>query len=825
MLAVRRRIPGIRPRIALIVAVVSCISATPTTALQQKRPVYDGETRLRFYEQHEAMKEASRFKEVEWVFLGPEVMSGRVTDIAVPPGSRWTIYVATASGGVWRTINEGTTWEPIFDNAPSGSTGAIAIPASDPELVWVGLGEANIFRSSMSGTGVYKSSDGGKSWQHMGLADTHHIARIVIHPTDPDTVYVAASGKEWTDNPERGVFKTTDGGNTWEKVLYVNERTGAIDLRIDPSDPETLYAAMWDRIRLKWMDPKPGPGSGIYKTNDGGRTWREIRNGLPESKELTGRIGIDVSRSNPNVLYALIDNHEPAREPEEGELDSYGRLRQTVIKGAQVYRSNDKGETWMKVSESSPEMERLFSTYGWVFGQIRVDPSDADTTYIMGVPMLKSIDGGREYVVVRYEGLHGDHHAMWIDPEDANHIINGNDGGVNIAYDGARTWRNLENHGVVQFYNVAYDMQEPFNVYGSIQDNSSWMGGPVTLPSEEEEEEQREPFRREWRRPQWRGTLGGEASYHAIDPTDPSVIFSESFYGQIQRTLEGETESITPPVGEDESPLRGQWLAPFLMSPHNPQVIYHGMQYIFRTMNRGETWERISPDLTYNDPGKQGDISYQTITAISESPLKFGLLYVGTDDGRAWVTRDGGSSWSEMTDGTTALVPGKWVSRAAASAFDEGTAYLSQNGKRDNDFQVYLYKTTDYGESWVDISDGIPGGPINVVKEDPKDPNILYVGTDLGVYVSTDGGGSWDVLANGIPNTFVHDLIVHPRDDIMVVATHGRGMYALDASKIREVASLFREVDDETVAGAHQVVGRDQDLLAPLTGADAENFL
>jgi len=743
----RRAVRIVSPRFPLLVAtalvLAVCLTGGVTTAVPQaKAPVYDGATRLQFYEQHEAMKETSRFKDLEWDFIGPQVMSGRVTGIAVPNDKPWTIYVATASGGVWKTVNEGTTWEPVFDDAPSGATGA--------------LGEANIFRSSMSGTGVYKSTDDAKTWQYMGLADTHHISRILIHPTNPNIVYVAAAGKEWDHNEDRGVYKTTDGGQSWDKVLYVDEKTGAYDLRMDPRDPDTIYASMWERIRLKWQDPSPGPGTGIWKTTDGGRNWRELNEGLPATREKRGRIGIDIAASNPDVVYALIDNHEPLTVAEEGELDSYGRPRGAVIKGAEVYRSDDKGESWEKVSEASEEMTGMYSTYGWVFGQIRVDPNDENVTYLMGVPMLKSIDGGREYQRVSYTGLHGDHHAMWIDPNDSNHVINGNDGGINISYDAGRTWKNMENHPVVQFYNVAYDMREPFWVYGSIQDNGSWKA-PVYLPARQLEEraKERERLLAEGADPQqlrmmmrfrpmqssidqWESAPGGEDSIHAIDPYDPDIVYSESFYGRIQRTINGETVSIVPEAGEGEPPLRGQWLAPFTLSPHNPKVIYHGMNFVFRSMDRGDTWEKISPDLSYNDPDKISKVTYQaipyqTITALAESPLKFGLVYAGTDDGRLWVTRDGGENWGELTD---KVVPGRWVSRVTPSAFDEGTVYVTQNGKRDSDFQAYVFMSTDYGETWKDISDGIPGGPVNVIKEDPRNPDILYVGTDLGIYVS-----------------------------------------------------------------------------------------
>jgi len=623
----------------------------------------------------------------------------------------------------------------------------------------------------------------------MGLAGTHTIARVIIHPENPDIVYVAASGHEWTYNKERGVYKSTDGGKIWKKVLYINEKIGAIDLVMDPSDSNVLYASMWNRIRRRWSDPRPGPDDGIFKTTDGGKTWKHLKKGLPPI-EITGRIGLDVARTNPNVIYAFVDNHEIKQKPKEGELDGYGRPKGPVVKGAEVYRSEDKGVTWRKVSPSDEEMEKFSSTYGWVFGQICVDPNDEDTIYIMGLRIGKSTDGGKTFQIIRYPDLHGDHHAMWIDPDDSNHIINGNDGGVNISYDGGKTWINYENMGVVQFYNATVDKAKPFNVYGSIQDNGSWRGPVTHLPLKSRaihrprRRQETEQFRKDPRF-EWERIPGGEASYLILDPTNPNIHYSQSFYGRIQRSEfkdgKWETVKIAPKAGKGEPRLRGQWLAPFMISPHNPFILYHGMQYLFRSLDKGETWERISPDLTYNNPDELGvlpyAISFQTITTISESPLKFGLIYVGTDDGRVHVTRDSGKRWTEIVKG---LPYKKHVSRIVASKYDEGTVYLALNGKRDDDFADYLYKSTDYGKIWVDISGNIPCGPINVVREDPKNLKVLYVGTDLGVYATVDGGASWHVLANNIPTTFVHDLVVHPRDNALVAATHGRGMYVID---------------------------------------------
>jgi photosystem II stability/assembly factor-like uncharacterized protein len=585
-------------------------------------------------------------------------------------------------------------------------------------------------------------------------------------------VYVAASGHEWTYNEDRGVYKTMDGGQTWEKVLYVDERTGAIDLVMDPADPHTLYAATWQRIRKRWNDPRNEPdytGSGVHKSTDGGVTWTEINEGLPPAQH-RGRIGLDVSRSNPQVLYAFVDNYEPVAAPAD-QLDSYGRARQGGIRGAEIYRSDDQGQTWHKVSESN-RYKQLSATYGWVFGQIRVDPNDENKIYVMGVPLGVSSDGGKKISYLR--GMHGDHHALFIDPDNSQYLVNGNDGGIVVSYDGGQNWRNFTKQiPAVQFFNISHDMDTPFHVYGSVQDHGSYRG-TVDL----------QRGRDKIRPVEFVPAPGGEGSSHAVDATDPNTVYAAGFYGRVfrQNLATGERTVIVPTAGPGEPPLRGQWVAPFVLSPHNPRILYHGMNFLFRSWDRGDKFEKISPDLTGNDPAKQGDIPYQTITTISESPFELGLIYVGTDDGHVHVTRDGGKQWNKIMDG---IAPQRWISRIVASSYDKATVYMAQNGKRHDDFRPYLWKSSDHGTTWQNLAGDIPCGPINVVREDPKRPNVLYVGTDLGVYVSVDGGAQWQVLANNLPTTFVHDLIVHPRDDMLVIATHGRGMYALDVRPIQ----------------------------------------
>ncbi len=751
----------------------------------------DPALRLSGYAAHLEMEKNSPYNKLKWSHIGPTNVSGRCTDIAVvqPKGKNYTMYAATASGGVWKTVNEGTTWEPVFDREASTSIGDIAVAPSEPDTVWVGTGEANIFRSSQAGIGVFKSIDAGRTWQHMGLADTYTVARIIIHPQNPDIIYVAAGGHEWTENAERGVYKSTDGGKSWAKILYIDARTGAADLVMDPSAPDTLYAATWQRTRLKWNDPRNFPGhsgTGIYKTTDGGRSWKPAVSGLPEAK-FRGRLGIDVCRSKPAVLYALLDSYEPSTQPAGPARvdDAYGRPSSGRIKGATLYRSDDGAETWKLASPTTPEatrlMERHSGTYGWVFGQVRVDPNDENTVYIMGVPLSVSRDGGKTFQSWRRE-MHGDHHGLWIDPDNSDYLVDANDGGIVISYDRGTTWRPFtDNLPVCQFFDIAFDLAAPFHVYGSMQDHGSFRGEVRQRrdPQTGQLAEGYEASAFEW-------APGGEGSCHAIDPDDPDIVYSAGFYGSIQRTdmrlpRRTGTKRLAPRAYPEEPPLRGQWLAPFIISPLAGDTLYLGLQYVFRSVNRGDTWDRISPDLTYSTATEKGDIPYHTIFALAESPLHAGLIYAGTDDGRVHVTRDGGKAWTEITAG---LANRKWVSRIVPSAFDIGTVYVAQNGKRDDDFTPYIWRSTDFGRTWTAVAGNIPLGPVNVIREDPSDSNTLYAGTDGGVYATADGGKTWNVVGSDLPMVYAHDLIIQPRDNVLVIATHGRGLWAIDAGAV-----------------------------------------
>ena len=798
--------------LALLSVLSGVIAFVATDLRAQQAPKADAEYLRSAYDTYRAMMQASPYRTIPWQPLGPTNISGRATDVAVAEkGGARRIYAAYATSGVWKTDDNGASWQPVFENYASTSIGDIAVAPSNPDIVWVGTGEANLFRASMAGVGVYKSTDGGRTFTHAGLTDTQTIARIVVHPANPEVVYVAASGHEWTDNEMRGVFKTADGGRTWQKVFYRSARTGAIDLVMDPSDPNTLYAAMWQRVRRKWSDPRTEPGyteGGVWKTTDAGKTWTEANQGLPAA-QFRGRIGLDVARSNPNVVYAFVDNYEPGRPPREGERDAYTRpIFEGRIKAAEIYRSDDKGGTWRKVTETNDFMIGHSGTYGWVFGQIRVDPGDENTIYTLGLGLNVSRDAGKSFTTLR--GMHGDHHGLWIDPANPSVLYNANDGGFYRSSDAGKTWTYDVAAGGIQFYNVTLDMSTPVWAYGSIQDYGSRRGaidltrGRDRIPAVA-----------------WSDAPGGEGSHHAIERSNNDIVYSHGFYGNFTREdvaasaaeraqaqAGGQAQgrgrgragvtNIRPPVatvpagpsgkdGDSDAELRAQWMAPVITSQHDPATVYVGFQFVFRSTNRGSTWERISPDLSANDPTQMlpkssSAIPYQTIVALAESPLKPGVLYAGTDDGRLHVTTDGGKTWVDLT---SSLPVRKWVSRIVPSRSTEGTVFVTLRGREDDDFAPYVYKSTDQGKTFTSIAANVPAGPVNVIREDPAEANVLYLGTDFGAFISTTGGRQWHVLGGNLPSTQVSDLQVHPRDNVIVIATYGRGMWAMDALRAR----------------------------------------
>ncbi|HUR21879.1 MAG TPA: hypothetical protein VMZ90_13780, partial [Vicinamibacterales bacterium] len=643
-------------------------AALAMTATRAQAPKTDAEFHRNAYETHRAMTAASPYKGDTWAFLGPSNVSGRIADLAVAEYPTFRrLYAGSCCGGLWQSDDTGQTWKPVFEHEASGAIGDVTVAPSNPDIVWVGTGETNIYRSSYAGTGVYKSTDGAKTWQHMGLTDSQTIARIVIHPTDPNIVYVAASGHEWTENEMRGVYKTTDGGKSWAKVLYTNPQTGAVDLVMEPGNPNILYAAMWQRVRRKWADPRTEPGfdkSGVFKSVDAGKNWSRVEGGLPPGQSL-GRIGLDIAASNPKVVYAFVDNYARGEKAPPNTRNPYGVLIDYYPIGNEVYRSDDRGMTWKKTS-AQDEAQRLYmrnlsSSYGWVFGNIRVDPRDENTIYTLALGVSVSHDAGKAMgrigvpapgappaaapAAPRGGGPGGDNHAMWLDPKDPNFMLLGNDSGFRVSRDAGVTWTRA-NIPSSTFFDTAFDMGTPFKIYGSVQDHGSFRA-PVDL-SNGVAGLKPVPFE---------GGPGGEGSTHAIDPTNPNIVYSAGTYGSITRTDlsataaggRGGSTNIRPTAGPGEDALRGQWLAPMVLSPHDPNTLYFGLQYLYRSRDRGDTWEKLTPDLSAGEKAQIGEVPYQTVISISESPKKAGVIYSGTDDGRLHVSIDSGKEWTNLT--------------------------------------------------------------------------------------------------------------------------------------------------------------------------------
>jgi len=739
---------------------------------------------------------AEILKTLDYRSVGPTRQSGRFVDFAVPLQRPNTFYAAAASGGLWKTENNGQTFEPLFENEKVFSIGDVAVAPSNPDLLWLGSGEANNSRSTYWGDGVYKSADAGKTWRNMGLKESHHIGRILINPANPDTVYVAALGHLYSENAERGVYKTTDGGILWTKVLDVvaDGRTiGVVDLVMDPADPETLYAASYDRLRKPWTFQLGGPGSGIHKSADGGRTWTKLTNGLPGG--ILGRIGLTISPKNPKTLYAMVENaNKPGMSAEDRWKEIVGgKSSQGMIDG-EIYRTDDAGSTWRKVS---PDKRSIGGAPGYYYGQIIIDPSNDDNVFILSVGVLASRDGGKTWIEPFQFG--GDNHALWIDPKDSSHMLLGYDHGLGVTWDGGKAWYHPDFLALAQFYAIDFDMSYPYRVAGGLQDNGSLMG-PSTKPGAGSSGRRGvtgsgippgPPIRLE----DWFSVGGGDGMYNVFDRATNRYLYNESQFGPLSRIdlVTGEAKGIS--YGRLKPETRWNWCAPIHVSYHNSDTIYHCGNLVVMSTNRGESWTEISPDLTTNDASKltvggkggDGNIQYCTITTFDESPLVPGLLWVGTDDGNVWVTRDNGKAWTKLND-KIAGNPGYWVSRVAASNFDPGTAYVSYTGLRNDDFRPFVYKTTDYGATWTSLAAGLSEGPVNVVREDAKNPNLLFAGTDFGVTISIDGGKAWLHLKNDLPTQPVHDLRIHPREADLIVATHGRGAYIADIKPLQELS-------------------------------------
>ena len=716
-------------------------------------------------------------KSMNYREIGPTRESGRFVDFAVPEQEPYTFYAATGSGGLWKTTNNGQTFEPIFDYENVFSIGDIAIAPSDPKILWVGTGEANNSRSTYWGDGVYKSNDAGKTWTNMGLKESHHIGRIVIDPDNPNILYVAALGHLYSENPERGLYKTTDGGKTWDKILDIvvkGKNIGVVDVAMDPTNSSVLYASTYDKVRKPHTFNLGGPGSGLYKTTDAGKNWKKLEGGLPGG--MLGRIGIAIYLRNPKIVYVCIENaNKPGMSDEERYQELLADKASRGMIDGEIYRSDDAGETWKK---ANPEGQSIGGGPGYYYGQIIIDPNDDKVVHVLSAASWGTLDGGKTWLR-RPFGFGGDDHALWINPDNSNHALLGYDHGMGVTFDGGKNWYHPDFLPLAQFYAVGYDMSYPYRVAGGLQDNGSHMG-PSTS--------RRGPIRLE----DWESVGGGDGMYNVFDLKTNRYLYNESQFGPLSRVdlKTGERKRIA--YSQVDREMRWNWNAPILVSPHNSDVIYHAGNKLVKSPFRGESWEVVSPDLTTNDPkklttgkGGDGNIQYCTITTIDESPLTEGLLWVGTDDGVVQVTKDGGENWTNCSARITGN-PGYWVSRVIASHHEPGTAYVTFTGFRRDDFRAFAYKTTDFGETWTSISNNLPDEPINVIQEHHKNSNLLFVGTEFAVYVSIDGGQNWTKMKNNMPTQPVQDLQIHPRENDIIVATHGRGIFIADISPLVE---------------------------------------
>lgn len=772
--------------------------------------------------------------------IGPSVMSGRVVDIEVNPEDPTEFYVAYASGGLWHTVDNGTSFTPIFDHAPTQNLGDIVMHWPSRTL-YVGTGENNSSRSSYAGIGLFKTTNNGADWQFLGLSDSHHIGRILVHPTNPNHVVVGVIGHLYTPNSERGVFISKDGGLTWTKSLFISEQTGIIDLAAT-DDFSTLYAASWQRDRKAWNFEGSGSESGIYKSTDGGISWSLIttpQSGFPTGDGV-GRIGLAVF--DQNTLYAVHDsqfrrNSSTVRASKNAALtkeqfktltvdqflkledkalneflktngfqekyraqnvkqlvrdgiakpsdialyleDANAMLFDTPVIGAEVYRSDDAGVSWYKTHENY--IDDLFYSYGYYFAQVRVDPSDVNRIYLAGVPLVQSIDGGKTFKSIDKENVHADHHALWINPKRPGHLINGNDGGINITYNDGKDWTKNNSPAVGQFYAVQIDHQNPYNIYGGLQDNGVWKASHLARENRDWQASGHNP---------WTELLGGDGMQVEVHRKNPSIVFTGFQFGNYYRISSGKRTPITPKHELGEAPYRFNWQTPILLSSHHPDVLYLGSNKLHRSFDMGESWTTLSPDLTKG--GRKGNVAYGTLTTLSESRFDFSLIYTGSDDGLIHLTKDGGASWSLVSGQlTSSVAEDLWVSRVVASSHQKSRVYAALNGYRNDDFSPYLWISDDYGASWTSIAKGLPNQPINVIVEDPVNPNLLFVGNDHGLYFSTDRGASWKSLSNGMPAVAVHDLKIQPEAKELVVGTHGRSIYTLS---IKELQKLTPEI-------------------------------
>ncbi|MEZ5316904.1 MAG: FlgD immunoglobulin-like domain containing protein [Vicinamibacterales bacterium] len=783
-----RATPGTGNRLVpIVVLAIAALGSAVVLARQASAPdarsqASSPDVRRGAWADHERMRAASEFAGMSWDALGPSRQSARVEAIALSPSDPFTMYVGPGAGNVWKTVDNGITWTPIFEHESAFAIGDIAVAPSDDRVVWVGTGEVQPRHSgpAFAGTGVFKSTDAGGSWTPMGLDDTQHIGKIVIHPTNPDIVYVAAMGHFRSTNPERGVFRTTDGGRTWQRSLFVSERTGVIDLVMDPSAPETLYAWAWQLAS--------GPESGLYKTTDAGATWTKVAGGLPTGP--MGRAGLAIAPGRPATVYAFLDNWAPVNGP--------GDRR---IAGGEVYRSDDRGTTWRKAN--TEDLYDVFGIFGWKFCDIRVAPDDPEEIYILGNRMFHSTDGGRTYTRIGEtirrlndtagETMHLDHHELVIDPRNPARLILGNDGGVFQSFDRGRTWLHHNTIPIGQFYYVAVDDADPYHIYAGTQDDGALMG-PSTFRIDPDDPAANDPWRRIWL-DQW---TGGDAFVTLPDPTNPNLVYYEHQNGDMRRMdmsvgnpYSGgpATEVVRPRPGPGEPRDRFSWFTPFFISPHDPRALYAAGTRVYKTTDRGATWRTISPDLGQPGGEERDMVPTGAVTVLDESPVVRGRLYAGTEGGMAWTSADDGGSWHRIDAG---LAADRWVTRVVASRHAPARVYLTQSGYRHDDFQAYVFRSDDAGASWTPIARGLPAEPVNVIREDPVSPSTVYVGTDLGVYVSLDRGATWQSLVGDLPSTPVYDLVVHPREGELIAATHGRSLFLLDVRPIQAMSDAVR---------------------------------
>ncbi|MFI5133253.1 MAG: hypothetical protein ACHQEB_02900 [Chitinophagales bacterium] len=817
--------------------------------------------RLKGLQQRKALEEKSLLNDVKFHSIGPDIMSGRVDDVDVNPDDPTEFYVAYATGGLWYTHNNGQSFIPVFDSADVIGIGDVAVNWKT-KTIWVGTGEVNSSRSSYSGIGIYKSTDNGKHWEYLGLPESHHIGKIQLHPTDNNIAWVAALGHLYSPNKERGVYKTTDGGKTWKQTLYIDENTGCVDIDVNPSNPNEVYAAMWYRTRSAWKFEESGKTSGIYKSTDGGDTWKLVSgagSGFMNGEKI-GRIGIAVYPKDPQIVYAIVDNNtakpdtskksdtiyvkelfksiskEQFQQLDNKKLDAFLRengfprkysaasvkemvandkvkptavwdyldsddgFQNTGINGCEVYRSVDGGMNWRKMNEKPIG---IYSTYGYYFGKIFVSPMNDNKLVITGVNIQLSTDAGKSFKNIEQRNVHGDHHVAWIDPKNDSHMIIGNDGGCNITYDDGDHWFFANTPAVGQYYSVVVDDDKPYNVYGGLQDNNVWYGPSTNRDNPGWQSSGDYPYK---------SLVGGDGMQVQIDTRDNATTYAGSQFGvysRLNRKTRTDRKSVRPQHELGEKPLRFNWQTPIMLSKHNQDIFYIGADRLYRSLNKGDSLVAISDDLS--NGRRAGNVPFGTLTTIAESPTRFGLLYVGTDDGNIQISKDNGYSWqlvSKIDDNAevkskkskTVSAPdsrltthGLWVSRVIASQYKEGRVYATLNGYRNDNFNPYLFVSEDYGATWKQLGKDLPAEPLNVIREDPKSDSILYVGSDGGLYVSFDQGNSFMMWNGGLPKSVpVHDIAIQVRENEIVLGTHGRSLYV---TKLDDVQHLRTDKD------------------------------